>query len=240
MAIVDPEPTRQRAPLDTGTGRTRFSPPPVTSVPSADGGSDGVAGNAKLTAANGLLLTVLLAVEGLTILQVRQLITIHIFVGLLLLTPIALKVATTTYRFARYYLHGAAYVRRGPPPLLLRALAPPLVVATVAMMASGVLLLTRKPGDAGFLLTLHKGSFIVWVALMTVHFLAHIGESLRLTVQEWRGVPRPGGRSTRTPRRATRTWIIVVTLIAGVALAAAVTPSNSWSGKIPAEQPEGG
>ena len=230
MAIVDPEPTRQRA---------SYEPAEIDRSGSLAASEDGVEGNARLTAANGLLLTVLLAVEGLTILSVRSLITIHIFVGLLLLPPIALKVATTTYRFARYYLHAEAYVRRGPPPVLLRLLAPPLMLATVAMMATGVLLLTRKPGDPGMLLTLHKGSFIVWVALMTVHFLGHIGESLRLTVQEWRGAPR-GARPARTPRRATRTWVLVLTLAAGVALAAAVTPGNNWSGKVPAEHHDGG
>ncbi len=229
MAIVDPDPTRQRTASEPGTA-----------VPLA-ASDHGVDGNAKLTAANGLLLTVLLAIEGLTILSVRSLITIHIFIGLLLVTPIALKIATTTYRFVRYYGRSEAYVRRGPPPMFLRMLAPPLVIATAAMMATGVLLLTRKPGDAGTLLTLHKGSFIVWVALMTVHFLGHIAESLRLTVQEWRGAPRgTAARRARTPRRATRTWVLVLTLVAGVALAAAVTPSNSWSGHVPAEQHDGG
>src|ERR1700760_2290030 len=94
------------APPGIGPGHTRAT--------SAD--TDvGVEGNSRLTAANGLLLTILLAVEGLTILSIRGLITLHIFLGLLLLTPIALKLITTTYRFARYYLNAQAYVRRGPP-----------------------------------------------------------------------------------------------------------------------------
>lgn len=45
----------------------------------------------------------LLFAEGLTILSIRGAITFHVFIGLLLVPPIALKVVTTTYRFARYY-----------------------------------------------------------------------------------------------------------------------------------------
>ena len=48
----------------------------------------GAEGNEQLTAIVGLLLIVLLAVIGVTILRIRQLISIHLFVGLLLIrTP---------------------------------------------------------------------------------------------------------------------------------------------------------
>src|SRR3954451_9813552 len=62
----------------------------------------GVDGNSRLTAATGMVLLVLLAVEGVTILSVRQMITLHIFVGVMLLGPVLLKSGTTMYRFARY------------------------------------------------------------------------------------------------------------------------------------------
>jgi len=193
--------------------------------PAAAAPDDGVEGNARLTGAVGTLLVVLLAAEGLTILAIRQLITIHIFLGLLLLTPAALKIGTTTYRFVRYYLHGEAYVRRGPPQLLLRVLAPVLVLATVVMLASGVALLTRSPGDTGIFLTVHKASFFVWAALMVVHFLGHVAEGLRLTVRDW----RPAGGVAVPRGRAMRRWLVVVTLLVGVGVAAAFTPGNSWS-----------
>jgi hypothetical protein len=209
-----------------GTGATSnqaHGPNDAAVRPRAD---EGVEGNSRITAANGLLLTVLFAAEGLTILRIRQLITLHIFVGMLLLTPIALKIATTTYRFGRYYLHGTAYVRRGPPTLWLRILGPPLVAATVAVMATGVALLPRRPGDAGILLTLHKGSFILWVGLMTLHFLGHIAESLRLSARDWRSKS-----GSATPGRTLRTMAIVLALLAGVAIASAFTPGNNWSGQ---------
>jgi len=75
------------------------------------GGPDG---NEQLTATTGVILVALLAVLGVTILRVQQLISVHLFVGLLLLGPVALKMASTGYRFVRYYTHSDAYRRKGP------------------------------------------------------------------------------------------------------------------------------
>jgi hypothetical protein len=76
------------------------------------GGTDG---NRQLTAITGTILLVLLAVIGVTILRIGQLISVHLFVGLLLIGPVVLKLASTGYRFARYYSHNRAYRREGPP-----------------------------------------------------------------------------------------------------------------------------
>ena len=59
------------------------------------------------------MLVVLLAVEGATIPLLRPLLSVHIFVGMLLLGPVALKLAATGYRFSRYYARYAEYVERG-------------------------------------------------------------------------------------------------------------------------------
>jgi len=67
-----------------------------------DSAASGVEGNARLTGLNGVLL-VLLAVEGATILRIRQLISVHVYVGVLLVGPVLLKCASTVYRFIRYY-----------------------------------------------------------------------------------------------------------------------------------------
>lgn len=115
----------------------------------------GVAGNARLTAANAALLLVLLAIEGVTVLRVRALLTPHVFVGMLLVPPVLLKVASTGWRFARYYGGAPAYQRKGPPPVLLRLLGPVVVLLTLMLFASGVglLLVSRSwlpllPGPA--------------------------------------------------------------------------------------------
>ena len=73
----------------------------------------GVAGNARLTAANAAVLLVLLAAEGVTILRVHRLLSPHVFIGVVLIPPVLLKVASTTWRFARYYSGAPAYRRRG-------------------------------------------------------------------------------------------------------------------------------
>ena len=76
----------------------------------------GVAANARLTASNAVVLLVLLAAEGVTLLRVRELLTPHVFIGMVLIPPVLLKVASTGWRFARYYRGTPAYRRKGPPP----------------------------------------------------------------------------------------------------------------------------
>src|SRR3954470_20834520 len=84
----------------------------------------GPSGNERLTTSTGLLLLVLLAVETLTTLSLRSYLPEHIFLGLLLLPPLALKLASTGWRFVRYYTADEQYRLEGPPRLLLRVLAP--------------------------------------------------------------------------------------------------------------------
>src|SRR5690348_3855069 len=112
------------------------------------GGPDG---NERLTAASGAVLFLLLAAEGVTILSIGQ----------LLIPPVALKLASTGWRFARYYRGTPEYREKGPPLLPLRLLAPVVVASTVAVFATGVALLVLGPSGHGLVLALHKASFIV-------------------------------------------------------------------------------
>ncbi|HET9161836.1 MAG TPA: hypothetical protein VFN89_00125 [Solirubrobacterales bacterium] len=155
---------------------------------------DGVAGNGRLTAALGALLLVLLAAEGATIPLIGQLREEHILIGMLLLGPVAAKLASTGYRFARYYLRSPAYVSKGPPQIALRLLAPGVVFTTVALFGTGVaLLIVGRNGELDFL---HKASFIAWFALMTIHVLGHILELPGPAFADWRG-PRLSGTGLR-------------------------------------------
>jgi hypothetical protein len=115
-------------------------------------------------------------------------------------------------------------VRKGPPQLVLRLLGPVVILSTLALLGTGVALLVEH-GRSDTWLTLHQGSFIVWVAAMTVHFLAHLLEAVRGTARELRPADQdPAGR-----RRAFRLLLVMVSLLAGVAVAAAFTPSaSSW------------
>src|SRR5579875_2607538 len=157
-----------------------------TSRPSTDAAADvGVAGNARLTAATGTLLTLLLLVEGFTILDVRGYITLHAAVGLVLIGPVALKSASTMYRFARYYTGRAPYVRKGPPHIVLRVLGPLVVLTTLAVLGTGVVLLTDH-GSSGTWVSLHQASFIAWIVVTGVHFLGHLREAAVGTAREAR------------------------------------------------------
>jgi hypothetical protein len=173
----------------------------------------GVAGNARLTAANAVVLLVLLAVEGVTILRVRQLLSPHVFIGMVLIPPVLVKVASTTWRFVRYYRGAPAYRRKGPPPVLLRLLGPVVVILTLVLLASGVGLLLVSPSWMSLLLKVHKASFILWFGAMTVHVLGHLGEVLRPAPRDWL-------RRTRSDVTGAglRQWLIAASLVVGVLL----------------------
>lgn len=186
----------------------------------------GVEGNSRLTAATGLLLIVLLAIEGATILSVRGLITWHIFIGIALIGPLLLKSGSTLYRFYRYYTGDEAYVRKGPPHILLRMLGPVVILSSLVVVGTGLGLLAVHPGRGGLLLLAHKASFIVWVAATTIHVLGHLVDALR---DSWREIrPPDGDRAGR--RRTVRVGALVISLALGLGVAAIVTPTaTAWT-----------
>jgi hypothetical protein len=136
----------------------------------------GTSGNERLTAATGALLLVLLAALGVTIVRIGGLLNEHMFLGMLLLGPVVLKLSSTAYRFVRYYTANPRYRAKGPPPAIMRAIAPIVVISTVVVFASGVALLFAGPGSRGTLLPLHKVSFFVWLAFTALHVLGHLAE----------------------------------------------------------------
>jgi hypothetical protein len=148
----------------------------------------GTEGNERLTTLAGLLLIGLLAVLGVTIIRIGQLLWLHLFLGLVLLGPVAVKLASTGYRFMRYYTHDAVYRRKGPPAPALRVLGPLVVLFTLLVFGTGVALLLLGPNDRDPLVLLHKITFFAWLALTAIHVLGHMPEILRLL---------RGSRSTR-------------------------------------------
>ena len=98
-------------------------------------------GNERLTGSTGLALLILLVVETLTTLALRTYLNVHLFLGLLLLPPVTLKLASTGWRFARYYTRSEPYVLAGAPRMLLRVLAPLLVASTLALFGTGVVMI---------------------------------------------------------------------------------------------------
>lgn len=187
----------------------------------------GTSGNERLTAATGILLVVLLAVIGVTLLQLRSLISVHLFIGLVLIPPLALKMASTGYRFVRYYSANPTYRERGAPPLALRLIAPIVIVSSIAVLATGVALLFTSPTSAHTLRTLHKASFILWVAFTVIHVLGHLPDLQKTFLIE------RGGRveyNELAAGRAGRVISLAGALVAGVVLAIVLIPHfGAWS-----------
>ena len=195
----------------------------IRTAPHADPGAEG---NSRLTSVTGVLLIGLLALEGLTILSVRGLITWHIFVGIALLGPVLLKTASTGYRFMGYYTGRSAYVHKGPPHVILRVLGPVVIVTSLAVLGTGLGLLAVKPGHVGLLLLAHKASFILWIGAMTIHVLGHLREAALASWQEVR--PAPGDPAAR--RRFARGAAVAISLAIGIGAAAAITPhATAWT-----------
>jgi hypothetical protein len=186
------------------------------------GGTDG---NEILTNATAAVLTILLVAEGVTIIRMRGLVTVHMFVGMVLIPPVLLKLGSTGYRFARYYTRSVAYREKGPPLLALRLLAPVLVVGTVVVFVTGVdlLLLGNRSRQV---LEIHKVSFIVFGVVFAVHFLAHVPRVLRSLQFDWRAI-----RRRAVPGAGARAMLVVASVGGGVALALSLLATiTGWNG----------
>jgi hypothetical protein len=172
----------------------------------------GSAANEQLTAIVAAVLVPLLLVEGATLLNVRALLTVHAFVGMLLIPVVAVKVASAGWRMVRYYAGSEEYVRRGPPQILIRTVvAPVLVASTAVLFGTGIALLALDQTE-GTVVGLHKASFVVWVGAFGVHFLTRIG----LLWRALRG---------RVPGLSVRLVAATLSVVAGVGVATLTLPA---------------
>lgn len=203
--------------------RTRSRPSPPTLEPVSR--ASGPVGNERLTALTAVVLLVLLAVEGATLISLQSFLSLHVFVGMLLVPPVALKLASTGWRFLRYYTGHPAYVRAGPPAPLMRYLVAPVMVAsTLGLFASGIALIAFGPGHPLAVL-LHKASFVVWLGATSLHVLAYVLRLPGLVGAEL-------GRRDRVRGTALRQLTLALSLVAGATLAVATVhlaqPWHSW------------
>jgi hypothetical protein len=182
-------------------------------------------GNERLTAMTGALLLVLFAAEGITIASIRQLLTLHFFLGMLLIGPVLLKAASTMYRFARYYTGAPDYRRKGPPAPLLRLLGPLVILTSFGVIGTGVMLGFAGSG-AGMWLLLHKGMFVLWFGVMTIHVLAYAWRLPRLL-----GSTSGGAARVRhvLAGRAARWLLLTASVLTGLLLAVlTVHQAGGW------------
>ena len=139
---------------------------------------------------------------------------------------VLLKLGSTGYRFVRYYTGDPRYRVAGPPELVMRLLAPAVVVLTVALFATGIelWLFGFRFGDQW--LTWHEAVFVIWFLAMTFHVLAFLGRAPELAVADSRDRLR-GALARRS--------LAVASLLLGAVLIVAMLPFTS-----PLTPPNGG
>jgi hypothetical protein len=185
----------------------------------------GTTGNERLTTVIGATLIVLLAVIGLTILRIHSLLSVHLFVGMLLVPPVLLKFSSTGYRFFRYYTGNPRYVEKGPPELALRVIAPMVVLSTLVVFVSGVVLLFVGPSARATWFPIHKDSFFVWVAFMATHVIGHLPSMPSVLRADYSRYPDYyEDASGDVTGRGGRVLALSGALVAGVVLAILVIP----------------
>ena len=183
----------------------------------ADGATGGAGGNERLTGLTGMVLLVLFAAEGVTILAVRQMLTLHFFLGMLLIGPVLLKLCSTIYRFTRYYAGDADYRLQGPPALPLRVLGPFVILTSLAVIGTGIMLGLAGPGSSIWLLA-HKAAFVLWFGVMTIHVLVYAWRLPRLVGSDL--ARRAGYRADQVlGGRAARWLLLTAALLTGLLLA---------------------
>lgn len=214
-----------REPVDNAQGLRRLGEEIEGRAASATGArrlrgrSGGVDGNSRLTSSIAAIVFVLLAAEGVTILRVGSLLDAHVFIGVVLIPVALVKIGSTTWRFMRYYTGDPEYRRKGPPALVLRLLGPLVVVLTIVVLLSGVGLVLLPTSLRQQLFFVHRASFVLWLGVMTIHVLGHLGETVRLAPRDW---------LERTRRQvagaSSRQWILVSSVVVGVLGGALVMP----------------
>ncbi len=138
-------------------------------------GKFGPDANARVTASIGLILLALGALELLTLLLgLQRFLSWHVFIGIVLIPPIGLKLAATGWRFLRYYTRDAEYVRRGPPMILMRLLAPILVAATLLLFGRGLAMGFTHGTALALARRVHGPAAFIWTVSIGIHVLAYL------------------------------------------------------------------
>jgi hypothetical protein len=172
----------------------------------------GSAANGQMTAIVAVILVPLLAVEGATLLNLRALLTVHAFVGLMLVPVVAAKLASAGWRMFRYYAGSEEYVLRGPPQLVIRLLVAPVLVASSAVLFGTGIALLALDQTHGTLVGLHKASFIVWVGALGIHVVTRVALLWRVLRE-------------RVPGLSLRVAAATLAVVAGAGLAVLTLPA---------------
>jgi hypothetical protein len=179
-------------------------------------------GNKRLTSAAGvLLLAPVIVVVGTVLFGVHTFMSLHVFVGLALIPAVVLKLATTGWRFVRYYTRSRAYVAHGPPQTAMRLLAPLFVVATVVLFGSGIAMGLLHGHALQLARRLHGPASAIWLLLLGLHVLVYLGRALRSTAPDVLPVDRVSVRG-KTARR----YALATAVVCGLVLGGALVPAQ--------------
>jgi hypothetical protein len=179
-------------------------------------------GNERLTAAVGLLVLAPVLVEVATVLLgVHTFMSLHVFVGLALIPAVLLKMASTGWRFVRYYTRSREYRAQGPPQIAMRLLAPVFVAATVVLFGSGVAMGLLHGHALQTARRLHGPASVIWLVLLGLHVLVYLGRAWRTTAQDALPAQRKTVRGTTA-----RAYALSTVVVCGLMLGGATVPAQ--------------
>lgn len=219
----------------------------------------GVAGNTRFTSLLGVILLALLVLQvasalffalltynvaffnGPTYDIVRP---VHFFVGFGLMPLLGLKLASTGWRFTRYYLRGRAYRRAGPPSWPARLIAPLLIVSGISVFASGVEMWSFQNQLGWPWTAIHNVAAFTFVGALVIHAVLHARQAHREAAADLGGVApvaTSGDPAPAHPAReplggaVTRRAVLGLGLGAGVALGVGASgwPSSALAWLMP-------
>lgn len=177
-----------------------------------------VEANERVTGSSAVVLLVLFPIEVVTVLLgVNSLLTLHVFIGLMVVPPLLVKMGSVVRRFLGYYRGNEAFRRKGPPPPLLRMIGPLFFLATVILFSSGYVLFLAPSALGGSLRYVHLISFDFWLLLVVIHVVAHAKDIRRISPRDWSRRAR-----VRLPGVKTRRVIVIGSVAIGIVFALAL------------------
>ena len=216
-------------------------------------GAAGVVGNTRFTSTLGVLLLALLVLQigsavffalltynvaffnGPTYDIVRP---VHFFVGFALMPLLGLKLASTGWRFGRYYLRSRYYKAAGPPSWTGRLIAPLLIVSGISLFASGVEMWSFQNQLGWPWTAIHNVAAFTFVSVLVVHLILHAVQAHRDAAADLAGKPAVSdsddGAAVVEPfgGRVTRRVLLGSAVVAGAALGAGASgwpsPALAW------------
>ena len=173
-------------------------------------------GNLILTSHAGLIILFGLALLYLSGLAFAPLRPMHFAIGFALIPLLVVKLCSTGWRALRYYLGRGAYRTAGPPWLLPRLIALPLVVSVVLATISGVVLWAEGT-DHGTWATVHADSVVALAVLALVHLAVYLRKAARASAKSLTAT------AVNRPERVI-VWALLAALVAG-AIATGLEPN---------------